>query len=352
MSADGCPAEGSPAEGSRADERRAESRPTDPSLRQALERVLADAGAGSPLSIRRARSRLGSTFPLERLTVRLGGGAGELHLAFKRLELAALAPAVRLSKPDFVFDPAREPLVYAELLPLVAPGPARFFGAPASSRGDGRWLFVEWVEARPLNEVGARALWYEAARWLALMHVSLARDLDRHRRRARLLEHDAGFCMRWVKRAAQIAQAEDPGGEAARFLGSLQERYGAVVHALLALPRTVVHGDFYAANVLVDDSDPTRVAPVDWEMAAIAPGLTDLAALTSGRWSEQERAEMLAAYRSVEGVPAFSTGDFELVRLHHAVQRLGWAPPAWRPPRAQRHDWLGEAIALAEALGV
>jgi aminoglycoside phosphotransferase (APT) family kinase protein len=316
--------------------------------------VLADAGAGELFELRRARSELASTFPLERLTLSLSDGR-ELRLAFKRLELRALAPQVRVCKPDFVFDAAREPLVYAELLPLAPPGPARYFGSPAGDGGDGRWLFVEWVDARPLHEVGERAVWCEAARWLARMHVSLACDLDGHRRAARLLDQDAEHCTRWARRAARFASAERPGGEGARFLADLLKRYGAVVAALLALPRTVVHGDFYASNVLVEgdgDDGPIRVVPVDWEMAAVASGLTDLVTLTSGGWSGGERADMIAAYRAVEGVPAFSTGDLELVRLHHAVQRLGWAPRTWQPPETQRHDWLGEAIALAETLGV
>jgi hypothetical protein len=34
------------------------------------------------------------------------------------------------------------------------------------------------------------------------------------------------------------------------------------------------------------------------------------------------------------------------------VQRLGWAPPGWTPPPSQRHDWLGEAIEIADRLGL
>ena len=91
------------------------------------------------------------------------------------------------------------------------------------------------------------------------------------------------------------------------------------------------------------------MAPVDWELAAVGPGLTDLAALVSG-WPPPDRAALVAAYGSEPGVPAFTARDLDFARLQVAIQWLGWAPPAWQPPEEKRHDWLGEAIELAEGL--
>ena len=71
-----------------------------------------------------------------------------------------------------------------------------------------------------------------------------------------------------------------------------------MIEALLSLPKTVIHGEFYASNVLVaEGSEGTRVAPVDWELAAAAPGAIDIAALVSGNWPEADREEIVAAYR-------------------------------------------------------
>ncbi len=117
------------------------------------------------------------------------------------------------------------------------------------------------------------------------------------------------------------------------------------------MPRTVIHGEFYASNVLVagDAADP-RVCPVDWELAAAAPGLIDLAALVSGGWSDGDR-ERDRRRLPLRGRPgAFSARQLDLARLQLAVQWLGWAEPSWSPPAGQRHDWLGEALALAERL--
>ena len=65
-----------------------------------------------------------------------------------------------------------------------------------------------------------------------------------------------------------------------------------------SFPRTFVHGELYPSNVLVvrDDRHP-RVCPIDWEMAAIGPGLIDLAALVGG-WDPPERERLVAAYLS------------------------------------------------------
>jgi thiamine kinase-like enzyme len=90
------------------------------------------------------------------------------------------------------------------------------------------------------------------------------------------------------------------------------------------------------------------VAPVDWEVAAVGPGLTDLAALVGG-WSDQGREAIAAAYASVADA---SLASLDYARLQLALKWLGWAPPSWTPPEGQRHDWLVEALELAERLGL
>jgi hypothetical protein len=331
---------------------RASGSPADDRLSKTLAEVLCAAGVGEPVELLRACSPRRSTFPLEELRVILGDGE-ELRLAFKRLEWKRLVPETRIAKPGFVFDARREPAVYSTLLGLAPAGPARYFGSVGSDGGEGSWLFVEWVDGHELYEAAELSLWLEAARWLGALHVALAEDIERHIDQAHLLEHDRAHCMEWVERASRFAGERGRASEAARFLERLRRRYGVVVEALLDLPRTVVHGDFYASNVLTAaGKDAVRVAPVDWEMAAAAPGLMDLAALISGDWSQEGREAIVGAYASSEGVAPFSPRQLDLARLHHAVQRLGWAPACWSPPPEQRYDWLTEAIELAETLEI
>jgi thiamine kinase-like enzyme len=322
--------------------------PSDAELRAGLERALAGVGLEPAGAVERRPSPYRTSFPIEELRFELEG-RGQVRVGFKQLDWDRLEPAAQLAKPSFLHDPEREPEVYRALLPQAPPGPPEFFGAVLEA--DRRWLFVEWVEGRELFQVGERELWEEAARWLARFHVAVAPEVERGRREAHLLDHDTAFYRRWVERAREFATDPKP-------IEWLAARHEQVGEALVAMPRTVLHGEFYASNVLVaSEFDHTplgrksdaRVAPVDWELAAVGTGLTDLAALVSG-WPEEDRAAIAAAYAEVPGVPIFSARDLDLARFQVAIQWLGWAPPQWEPPEGQRHDWLGEALALAEEL--
>jgi aminoglycoside phosphotransferase (APT) family kinase protein len=326
--------------------------PADHRLREALRTVLSRAGAGEPCGVDRRRSAYRSSFPLEELRVKLELG-GELRLAFKRLAWSELSRDGRLAKPRFLFDPRRESAVYSSLLPGAPAGPPRYFGSLSTDDGAGCWLFVEWVEGRELYKVGERSIWVAVAHWLGELHASLAPGLERHVEEGRLLEYDAPYFRRWIQRARRFASAAGRTTDAARFLDWLAKRYDTAVEALLELPRTVIHGDFNASNVLVSGSlQSLRVGPVDWELAAAGPGLMDLAALISGDWTPAERERMTAAYAAVEGLAPFSPRQLEFARLQLAVQWLGWAPPDWVAPEAQRHDWLTDATALAQGLDI
>jgi aminoglycoside phosphotransferase (APT) family kinase protein len=332
-------------------------RPADSELRAGLERALGAAGHELAGAVERRPYAYRTSFPLEELRVELVG-EGPMTLLFKQMDWEALEPEAQVAKPRFLHDPEREPAVYAKLLAQAPPGPPRSFGALAEP---GRhWLFVERIEGRELFQVGGRELWEAAARWLARFHVAMAPGLDRHRAEARLVDHDAAFYGHWIERTEEFAAERGDGS--ATTVAWLRERHEPVVDALAALPRTVLHGEFYASNVLVASASDfvptpvgresdTRVAPVDWELAAVGPGLSDLAALISG-WPAADREALVAAYANEPGVPSFTSRDLDIARLQVAIQWLGWAPPSWVPPEEQRHDWLGEALELAEGLGL
>jgi thiamine kinase-like enzyme len=99
------------------------------------------------------------------------------------------------------------------------------------------------------------------------------------------------------------------------------------------------------------------VSPIDWESAALGPGVVDLAALTTGAWSASEREQIAGGYFE----QAASLGNvhderelletLELARLHLAIQWLGWEP-TWLPPAEHRHDWLAEALGIAGSLSL
>jgi hypothetical protein len=326
-------------------------RPTDSEVRDGLELALSKAGLKIGGQVRRRPSEYRTSFPLEELDLTLEDGT-ELRLIFKNLSWAALDEQARLAKPEFLHDPLREPAVYASLLAPRALGP-RYYGSSIDPGAGRHWLFVERVEGRELYQVGDLALWRQVASWLGGMHVSLAGDLESRVEHGRLIEYDDAYYRRWLARAGEFAAAPGQPPSRSQGIASIGKRYDRVVEGLLDLPRTVIHGEFYASNVLVYGDMPTpRVCPVDWELAASGPGLVDLAALVSGGWAEEDREEIVSAYRAAVGAASFSRDQLDLARLHLAIQWLGWAPPSWIPPKGQRHDWLTEALALIERLDI
>lgn len=310
---------------------------------EAMERALAAAGLEIEV-VRRQPCEYRTSFPVELLEVeRLGPGWGTI--VCKRPNWDELDGTAQMAKPRFLHDPEREVCAYEELLPRGPEGPPRLLGTAAE---DGRsWLFLEWVEGRPLFEVGERELWEQAAAWLGRFHAAFAGDRAGTELPCPLVERDADFYRSWMARARGFGVGES--GERRAALDRLSERHDRLAEELLAMPPTLLHGEYYASNVLIAAGEGgVRVAPLDWELAGPGPGALDLAALVSG-WPAADREAMRLAYERGLGAP-LPARELELARLQVAIQWLGWAPPEWQPPADQRRDWAAEAIEIVEAL--
>jgi Ser/Thr protein kinase RdoA (MazF antagonist) len=226
------------------------------------------------------------------------------------------------SRPGFLADPLRELEAYP-LLPAAAGAP-RCLGTLIGRA----WLFLELVEGIPLWQADDMGAWEAAAARLAALHAAPVPQ------GARLLRHDAAYLGRWVDRALAHTPALTGAEPAAR----------AAVERLAELPAVLVHGEAYPSNVLIDGDDRARL--VDWETAGTGSGVLDLAALTSGAWDPAERDRVVAAYGAAAGATAPSAAELAAARLLVALQWLGWSR-SWTPPPEHRHDWLGDALALA-----
>jgi Phosphotransferase enzyme family len=326
-------------------------------LRSTLERLLPEA-LGRPcqvVELRRRPSPYRTSFALEEVDATLDGGE-RLELMLKDLGWQGLTAVGRGAKPDFLYDPLREISVYRRLLAPADLGAPRYYGSLVDPERDRYWLFVERVAGRELYQIGELERWERAARWLAAMHSHFAADVEQLAEQGRLVGHDRHYYRTWIERAGEFAGGSGADARERRGLDWLAARYDGVVERLLALPTTVIHGEFYASNVLLAAGE--RVAPVDWEVAAAGPGLVDLAALTTG-WSHSEQATLRDAYEDAmrhsgpsQPLPGDLDDALDLCRLHLAVRWLGWAPPGWSPPKEHRRDWLGEALELAEKLRV
>ena len=248
-----------------------------------------------------------TSWPIEELTLDRPGGA-PLNVLVKR-------HAGVVQKPAELLDPEREATVYRLLADAGLPAAALYGAGPG-------WLALEAVDAVPLWQSGKLQDWRRTAGWAATVHEHYAAHPPP---REHLLVHDRSHFETIIARAGVEAELE-----------RAAQRAMAVV---LGLPVTLVHGELYPANVLVNDE---RVVAVDWEMAAVGSGVMDLAALTTG-FEAGRRSEIVEAYGGCPGP------HLAAARLLLALQWLGWWP-GWNPPPEHQRDWLTEAQAAAGEL--
>lgn len=315
----------------------------DAEIRAQLERTLET----RVIALERRPSAYRTSSALDELDVRLDDGR-ELALLVKELGRTALSEEAREAKPELLYDPLREIEVYDRLLADAGMGTATCYAAVSDPARERYWLVLERVPGVELYQVGRRATWEHAARALARLHGRLA---GREGRVPRLVRHDAELLWLWPRRAASFATASRP------ELERIAACYEPVVQRILDLPTGVIHGEFYASNVLVDDAySPQRVCPVDWELAGVGPGLLDLAALVSGGWTAEDRDAIAAAYldalpAGTRPQPAVFREGLDACRLHLALQWLGWSA-SWSPPPEHASDWLRDALELSGKLGL
>jgi hypothetical protein len=292
--------------------------------------------------LERRASAYRSSFGLEELDLELEDGTN-LHLMLKDMSRGALAEETRQLKPVFLYDPRREIETYRQILASEDLGTPGFYGA-VTDRALGRWwLLIERIEGRELYQIGDFGVWRHAARWLAELHRRFAAAGASLASRVPLVRYDRRHYEVWLSRALELLRDGTSSEQAA--LREIAARYDTIVERLLALPVTVIHGEFYASNILVqENASGCRIAPVDWEVAGLGPGLIDLAALIAGNWTESEKQQLASAYD-----PRVDDAALRCCRLFLAVQWLGW----WgrrRPAPQHAQDWLGEALRLAEEL--
>jgi aminoglycoside phosphotransferase (APT) family kinase protein len=266
-----------------------------------------------------------------------------------------MADDARRARPEFLYEPRREIQTYRWILPFAPSGTATWYGAVVNPTTRRYLLFLERVDGLELRHVGAFSIWEQTARWIAQFHRSFSPvDVSRLVERSRVLVYDADFYGRWLDRARQFA-ARRPAVR--RRIDRIGWGYARATSRLADMPRTLIHGEFYPCNVLIRRTGHrVRVCPVDWEMAALGPGLMDLACLTTG-WAQREQRALIRAYRAAGPDWTTRSGtipddfwlDFHSCRLHLAVRMLGWSD-TWAPPPHHAHDWLAEAEWLADKL--
>ena len=300
-----------------------------------------------------------SSYVMEEIDVLLENGQ-RLELTFKNLSRDAMLEGAVKTKPVFLYNPMREIEAYRKVLSAHRLGTPRFYGTFIDRPAEQYWLFIERVPGTLLWQFGDDALWQHVAGWLRRMHTTLLFDAQSRlpAEASPFRVYNADYYWQWMRRAQAFLYrtAERSGHGAVEKIDWLADRFQIVVDRLIRLPVTLIHGEFYPSNVLVKrDANGTRVCPVDWETAAIGPGLIDLSALTSGSWTEAQRLAMAMAYFDGLGTDSDEAArteflvDLDFCNLFMAIQWLGWSPD-WEPPPEHAQNWLTEADALAKKL--
>src|SRR6266536_71501 len=300
-------------------------------LRESVELALARMGGSrAPVVAIRRRGLPGSTsYPIEIVTVELAtGSAVDIFLKdYGRSKLPKDAAAERRE---------RELRVYAELLEHRELGTARFYGARRDEAAARFWLMIEFVEGEPLRDC-TYEYWPAAAAWLGRLHGRFTGQRERLRASGFLVRHDANFFIQAAERALRAVCGLSTA--LAQRLATVLDGYDPIVAVLARDPDTLVHGSYRPQNVLVDrSSEPVRICPTDWELAAFGRSTYDLAFVCDGVRSPRLD-ELFDAYEREAESSGVSLRDrdelrheVDCFRLHKTINSLGhlrqWPHPA------------------------
>jgi hypothetical protein len=298
---------------------------------EALTAVLRSAMTGGALvEILGRHPNEQGTFQSEVLTCRVGA-SGEFRLQAK---YGGHTGANREHRGGVEY----EAQVYRHVLDALGLSTPRLFATHFDDRTQRGWLLIEHIDR------GLR-VWHDsqlvrAASWIGRFQ-RLSRVVLEGPAGAVLKRYDAayyGHCAREFLAAAAAYGARLP------WLEALCEGFERLAPALAEREQAICHGEYGPKNILVTED---RVAPVDWETAAIGLGEIDLATLTQG-WSDEVTRECELVYshaRWPTGAPPHWTQSLKAARVY-----IGFRWPTWTqrksPAQLDAIRQCGEALGL------
>lgn len=212
-----------------------------------------------------------STHPIHRLHLTLDRGE-KLAVIFKQL------------RPQQDEDVRREVLMYRRML---ADGR---FDAPTAyatlcDEAQGRyWLFFEDVGELRLEWCDVDD-WPAAFRWVARMHAEYYGREGELKALGFLGEHGPPFYRSLARGAREMLQWLDARRQLMRFERLMSRWFDRSVEHLSRQPLTLLHGDLYCHNLMVQPGP--KIRPIDWGYAAIGVSGWDVAKLIAG-WGPEK----------------------------------------------------------------
>lgn len=199
-------------------------------------------------------------------------------------------------RPGLANAGLREAGIYRSLsIQLPMPTPALIVADP-----DGAWLVIEAVEAQAALGPWTVEEYLQSLALLARLHErfwGLADDLSAYPWLARPLTLDYEIHVYAAAQAlGEIVRQEWPpliahSLQTLGTLGQIISQAEQVVEPLRAMPFTLLHGDFWAGNIVRDEDGDLVV--FDWQLAGLGPGVLDLVVfLQTSQWQPRAAAEL------------------------------------------------------------
>jgi aminoglycoside phosphotransferase (APT) family kinase protein len=253
-----------------------------------------------------------STFPSEIATCRFDDGVE------RRLFIKAYVPDIHDGFGYWRGGPY-EARVYDDALARLGAGTPQLFGSWSDPATGQTFLALEYVAGLRLDRSPPERL-VDAARWLGAFHRAGLPIAVTH---PSMRRYDETFFRGWSARARASLRVLRP---AARWVDRLVERFDdELVPRLLISAPAFIHGELYPENVIVAGG---RICVVDWQSAAIGPGVIDVASLTEGHWPPLQAQEAVEAYVRARASEDDADIDaaLEAARLYWAMRWLGGEP--------------------------
>jgi hypothetical protein len=206
----------------------------------------------------------------------------------------------------------------------------RLFGTYHGPNGRA-WIVLEHLEGR-VRATKMPGGPEQAAEWLGRFHARNEARIAEPAMRF-LTTYTAAFYRGWANRTLQYARRFRSD---CRPIEALCERFEQAMAVLLEPPLTIIHSEYYPANVLyLHDA----VYPVDWESAAIAAGAIDLVQFTENGGAALIRRCQTAYARArwpARGPDAAFERRVAAARLFALLKWTG-SPRSWKSRESREH---------------